>query len=267
MKNSYSCNAILSASVSMISNSSLRLQSNQLLMALFGDIVISLGPNVYIEIGAREADFSFSMSEVLPNTKFICYEANKHSFNVFFHRFEGKRNVAYLNVAISDSIGLTTIKIPRGNRPEILTKGNASLLDRRGYSKGYTEEAVHCTTLDESCLGIGADSTVCGWIDVEGHFRAVHKGGAVTFSRLDALFVEVEDHEFWEGQALTSEVCSMLQNSGMVAVARDRESDLQYNMIFVKDSLTDRMKPMLSVFFKKLAALSDEFNRIPESST
>ena len=235
-------------------------------MSLFEKIILSLRPDVFLEIGAREADFSFSMSEVLPNTKFICYEANKHSFNAFFHRFEGKRNVVYRNEAISDYIGSSTIKIPRGNRSDILTKGNASLHDRRGYAKGYIEEVVSCTTLDESCLSIGADSTVCGWIDVEGHFRAVYEGGTVMFSRLDALFVEVEDHEFWEGQALSSEVCSMLQNSGMVAIARDRESDLQYNVIFVKDRLIDRLKPMLSVFFDKLAALLDESTGISHAS-
>lgn len=266
MQNSSAGKSELSGSVSKIDNNSLCLQSNQLLMSLFSEIIRSLCPDVFLEIGAREADFSFSMSEALPNTKFICYEANKHSFNTFHSRFEGKTNVEYLNSAISDYVGSAIVKIPRGNRPEILTKGNASLLDRRGYSKGYIEETVICTTLDDACLGIGADSTVCGWIDVEGHFRAVHSGGPVTFSRFDALFVEVEDHSFWEGQALTSEVCSMLHGSGMVAIARDRESDLQYNMIFVRENLTDRMRPMLSLFFEKLASLSGESNKISVAS-
>ena len=266
MRNSSSGKSELSGSVSKIDNSGLRLQSNQLLMSLFNEIIRVLCPDVFLEIGAREADFSFSMSEVLPDTKFICYEANKHSFNTFCSRFEGKANVEYLNSAISDHVGSAIVKIPRGNRPEILTKGNASLLERRGYSKGYIEETVSCTTLDEACRGVGAGLTVCGWIDVEGHFRAVHRGGTVTFSRFDALFVEVEDHGFWEGQALTSEVCSMLLASGMIAIARDRESDLQYNIIFVRKQLVDRMKPMLSRFFEKLAALSDASNTAPEAS-
>lgn len=262
MQNSYHIESYLYQSVAKIDNKSLRSQSNYLLTILYKKIITFLRPDVFLEIGARQADFSFAMSEVLPNTKFTCYEANKHSFNVFCGRFEAKDNVEYLNVAISDDIGLTVIKIPVGDRPEVLTKGNASLLDRTSYSKGYIEETVSCTTLDKSCLSIGADLTVCAWIDVEGHFRAVHKGGSVTFSRLDALFVEVEDHCYWEGQALTSEVYSMMNGSGMVAIARDREYDLQHNVIFIRENLTDRIKPMLDEFFEKLTLLSDTSSHI-----
>ena len=156
----------------------------------------------------------------------------------------------------------TLIKIPVGDRPEVLIKGNASLLNRSNYSKGYIEETVNCTTLDKSFLSISTDSTVCAWIDVEGHFRAVHQGGSATFSRLDALYVEVEDHCYWEGQALTSEVYSMMNGSGMVAIARDREYDLQHNVIFIREYLTERIKPMLDEFFEKLAILSNTSSHV-----
>jgi FkbM family methyltransferase len=250
----------LSETVSKIDNNDLRAQSNKLLTILFEKIIVMLHPNVFLEIGAREADFSFYMSEILPDTKFICYEANKHSFNAFYSRFEAKRNVEYLNVAISDDVGSVAIKIPKGNRPEILTKGNASLLNRSSYLKGYIEELVNCTTLDESCLSIEPASTICSWIDVEGHFRAVYKGGLATFSRFDALFIEVEDHSFWEGQALTPEVYSLLHDSGLVAIARDRESDLQYNVIFVRENLMGEIKPLVDEFLEKLASLPSPDN-------
>lgn len=262
MQNPGNIESYLYQSVAKIDNNSLRSQSNQLLTNLYKKITTSLQPNVVLEIGARQADFSFAMSEVLPNTKFICYEANKHSFNAFSGRFEGRDNVEYLNMAISDYTGLTAIKIPVGDRPEVLIKGNASLLNRSNYSKGYIEETVSCTTLDKSCLSISTDSTVCAWIDVEGHFRAVHQGGSATFSRLDALYVEVEDHCYWEGQALTSEVYSMMNGSGMVAIARDREYDLQHNVIFIREYLTERIKPMLDEFFEKLAILSNTSSHV-----
>jgi FkbM family methyltransferase len=248
---------LLSDSVSKIDNDNLRLRSNQLLVTLYKEIIILLHPNVFLEIGAREADFSFLMSHVLSNTEFICYEANKHSFDAFSGRFKFRSNVKYLNIAVSNSSGSVTVKIPNGNRPEVLTKGHTSLLHRTNYSKGYVEEIVNCTTLDESCLSISADSSICAWIDVEGHFRAVHSGGPATFARLDALFVEVEDYSFWEGQALTPEVCSTLRGCGMIPIARDRESDLQYNVIFIKENLAHKTAPLASKFLEELASLQD----------
>ena len=54
----------------------------------------------------------------------------------------------------------------------------------------------------------------------------------------------------------------MMNGSGMVAIARDREYDLQHNVIFIREYLTERIKPMLDEFFEKLAILSNTSSHV-----
>lgn len=257
MSNSILNNLFLTQTVAHINNQNACAASNKLLVTLFKEIVSLLSPDVLLEIGARQADFSFDLSSQLPNTRFVCFEANKHSFDTFNKRFKEIANVEYLHLAISNSNGLTKIKIPKGNNADLLIKGNASLNSRTDYDAGYIDETVMSMTLDAFCSDIKPEKSVCAWVDVEGHFGAVYQGGLNTISRLDALFIELEEKSFWQDQLLASEIFSLLHKSGMVAIARDSESRFfQYNVIFVKQHLIDKIKPNLKIFLEKLGKLN-----------
>lgn len=249
-------NLLLTHSTAHINTREACIESNKLLVSLFKEIVLTLSPAVFFEIGARQADVSFDLSSKLPNTHFICFEANKYSFDVFNKRFHNKSNVEYLHTAVSNYDGQATIKIPKGTNPDLLVKGNASLSLREQYEEGYVEHEVPCVRLDSFCTGISLEKGACAWIDVEGHFQAVAEGASNTLAELDVIFIEVEEKPFWQGQILASEIFNLLCANNMTAIARDSESRFfQYNVIFIKSHLIDLIKPQLKIFLDNLAKL------------
>jgi FkbM family methyltransferase len=183
---------------------------------------LSLKPDLVLEIGARQAELTWNSSNKLPLCSFICMEANPHSFHKFKNRFAERKNVSYLNLAASNFNGITTIKIPIKEDSVNLTRGSASLASRTDFNGDYKEEKVSCIRLDDH-LRTHDFSKAAAWIDVEGSLNEVLEGAATTLTKLDAIFVEVEEYSFWDKQLIDVDVFKILIDYGFVPIARDRE--------------------------------------------
>ena len=206
--------------------------TNPELVQLFEQITVQINPDRILEIGARQADFSYAMSHRLPNCSITCFEANPVSFEQFGSRFSNISNVEYLNLAVTDSNAPVQIRIPGGRDPDNLAKGSASLLTRTNFpDTDYTDFTVPGGRLDDLIQG---GSRIVQWLDVEGHLESVFSGGLAVLNRTVALFLEVESRPFWKGQWTDSVVFEFLESHGFRMVAQDRESPEQYNVIFVR---------------------------------
>lgn len=209
--------------------------NNPELVRLFEQIAVQVNPDRILEIGARQADFSYTMSSRLPDCRITCFEANPVSFDQFSLRFSNISNVEYLNLAVTDSNDPVQIRIPGGRDPENLTKGSASLLTRTNFPDAdYTTFTVPGHRLDDL---IQDGDRIVQWLDVEGHLESVFAGGLAVLGRTVALFLEVESRAFWTDQWTDLVVFEFLERHGFEMVAQDRESSEQYNVIFVRTEL------------------------------
>ena len=75
----------------------------------------------------------------------------------------------------------------------------------------------------------------------EGASAVVLRGATRLLDEVDVLMIEVEEIPLWDGQEWTrSDVVEFLGGHGLVPVARDRQSRMQFNVVFVRgDRLAD----------------------------
>ena len=212
-------------------------QSNQTLVRLFENITILQQPDLILEFGAREAEFSKKMSEKLPDTRIKCFEANPFSFQEYSKPFESMPNVEYQNIAIGDSNKIVQIQIP--GTDSNLTKGSASLVKRLNHPDQYHTEPVQQYTLDH-LLKTDPATSIIAWIDVEGYLKPVIEGATSILNRITALFVEVESRPFWHNQITDIQVYDQLSKYDLIPIAADRESPEQYNVIYAKQSILNQ---------------------------
>jgi hypothetical protein len=72
---------------------------------------------------------------------------------------------------------------------------------------------------------------------------------------VDAVIIEVEERRIWDDQWLASTVYEKMASHGLIAVARDAEYKVQYNVVFVRKELVGRVKPQLVKFFDAIRTL------------
>lgn len=194
---------------------------------LFDDFIElqkTLNPDVFIEIGAHEAEFSQTVAEKFPGSDVYAFEANPY---VYIKNYPIK-NVNYINNAISSSLGFVDFQIQNDND---ISAGNNTIL-KRNEDKDYLYIKVLSTTVDSLFTEY---KNVCMWVDCEGANKEVLLGSENTLKNVSSIFIEVEEIEFWKDQWLDTDVISYLESLGFIMLARDSQYNNQYNCIFVKE--------------------------------
>ena len=73
------------------------------------------------------------------------------------------------------------------------------------------------------------------WIDVEGASAQVLRGATGILGAVAVVMIEVESDRRWEGQEwVDHDVVRFFASVGLIPVARDRQSRLQYNIVFAR---------------------------------
>jgi len=72
------------------------------------------------------------------------------------------------------------------------------------------------------------------WIDAEGSQSEILSGGPDFFSRVAAIYIEVEDQERWRGQSLDGEITDRLSASMLTSAMRDNLARGQCNRVYVR---------------------------------
>lgn len=231
--------------------------SNTLLVDLYKQFALRLGCTSFFEFGAREADFSYWIAtEAPPSDGVHCFEANPYSYAQFRKRFGHIGNCSYINKAISDTNGVVRLYIPVNEGDQDLKKGTSSLGKRTDTDSKYIEVDVESITLD-SYIDNRESPTVFAWVDLEGQLGRALDGGAEFFKNLSALFIEVEEVEYWQGQRGYNEIMNYFLDCGLVPIARDREHGAQHNVILVRDTCINKLKPLLLDYYYLLSLIGD----------
>lgn len=194
---------------------------------MFLATVISLKPELVIEVGAHDATFSRQVKQALPDTQVLAFEANPDVFAAYRQSVTAE-GVDYRQNCVARTAGTVSFTIPlKGAKPRD-TMG--SLLHLAEEAGAIAAEVV-AVTLD-SVVG-DADEFVL-WIDAEGAAGDVLIGGAASLARCRAVLVEVETRPYWDGQMLDGQIFALLNEAGLVPVGRDVQRSWQYNAIFLR---------------------------------
>ncbi len=225
---------------------------------LFFDLVSRFSPDLFIEAGAKAADASLRARRLLPdNSAVVAFEANPYTHKRFTNKTDyAKVGVSYRNIALATKPGQVSFNVRRTDDGRPSADGQGSLLKNENYDPGHIKVEVEATTLD-TVLAEHPTSTCALWVDVEGAVREVLGGAPETLRNACAVFIEVEDREYWASQWLSTRVLEELFKAGLVPIARDFQSRYQWNVVCVRKSLlaSPDVASALYVHYSRLEAI------------
>ncbi len=207
------------------------------LEAALGRIVDIAAPDLFVEVGAFEADFSRGMRARFPQAAVLAYEANPR-VHARFAAAAAAAGVDYRHAAISDADGearFNIVEVVAGtDRPRENRMG--SLHDLGLRDSRTVPVSVRAARLDGELAAIPG-RRACLWVDVEGAAAMVLRGAAETLARTAILYCEVETGQVWKEQALAAEVAAAAAAAGFVLAARDCQKWFQRNCLFLRPDL------------------------------
>lgn len=233
-----------------------------LLEELLKQIIASVNPDFFIEVGAFEAAFSVELKKSYPNQHFLALEANPLVFDNFKSSVIAA-GVDYRHLAATSQRTEIEIHIPEivaGNpMPEI---GRMGSLNPIGIKNSRTKAVpVQGIPLDEFLDEFNFQNGAI-WIDVEGHLSEVLQGSSQLLKHCSIVFAEMETSPVWEGQTLAPEIVSLLDAQGFTLVARDCQKAFQYNGLFLAKSLIDNSSSLWDLIKKYYVDSSNKFAEI-----
>lgn len=204
---------------------------------LFFDLVVLAEVKRFIEIGAKDAVASVRATSLDGMESVIAFEANPYTYRRFEASVESA-GVDYRHLAVGDRSGTETFHVRRREDGSPIADGQGSLLVRPDHEPGYERVEVRLVSLDEF-IGAAEGVPTALWIDVEGASAGVLRGATTLLADVDVVMIEVEEQPAWDGQEwLRRDVVEAMAEMGLVPVARDRQSRLQFNLVFVRSALT-----------------------------
>lgn len=207
--------------------------NHNLLKEKFLHLVKETKPDYFLEIGAFEASASVHISEFLPNTECIAFEANPYNFNHFREQFSNISNLKYKNLAISNYDGYASffVQLKRNKKKFKPVRKNNSLLKRNDSFFQYEEIIVSCNKLDSLYK---ENNCFCLWIDAEGKGFEVLEGAKKILKKTKYILIEVEEKKYWQNQKLDIDIIDYLKSFNFDIIYRDQEYESQYNILFGK---------------------------------
>jgi FkbM family methyltransferase len=217
---------------------------------LYFDLLGAVSPQLFIEVGARDAAVSLRARESLPHARVVAFEPNPFNAAYFKSQFDYEGNgIEYQQLALAESTGKLCLYVPRevGGKELPAKNGLSSLLKRASADTVYDEVEVSAVTLDDF-FPASVSQGCCVWIDVEGASGKVISGGQRLLGQAHLLMIEVEDRVVWHEQWLADDVLKFLSAVKLIPVARDFQwwPD-NYNIICVRSDLLDEWESRLAI--------------------
>ena len=172
--------------------------------------------DLFLEVGALDADVSIAAKQSYPNLKTVAFEANPRNIQVIHDRLRSIDNAPDLEpVAILDRDGDTHfyVETPRLGR----NFGTSSLLPRE--HSNCTRITVPGRRLDSYDF-VQQASGIVAWVDVEGAALPVLRGLGQHIGKLLLLHLEIDPL-----QPDLSAVLKHLEDSGITAIASNEDGD------------------------------------------
>ena len=203
-------------------------------------------PLVIFDIGACEGEESIRFARHFPRARIFAFEplaANQRLVRENFGRY-GVTSAELIPLALSDRSGPATFHISSGRPPDLFAGeawnyGNksSSLLPPAGTAPmfGWIEfketVTVECDTLDHFCARRSLQQIDFIHMDVQGAESLVLAGATAMLPRVQSVWLEVANKEFYRGQKLRAEIEAFMRLHGfalMYETVRGDEGDQFY---------------------------------------
>ena len=246
-----------------------REQERQDIARYLAQVFVSLqrltGPDLSLEIGAREATYSRTVRSVLPGAvPVVAFEGSPTTYAYYskemalFHP-----GVQYLPLIVSDRDGQRDFlefiaKKEKTNESSNVSAGLSSMIEGRVVPDYYDKKTVTGASVAGDTFLRGnfpEKKDIALWIDVEGAQDEVLRGFEDAFGqgRIASVLIEVESVKFWKQQAmLAPDVAAHMAARGMVACFCDNQFIQQYNAVYIR-------KDVLARHVKAIRKLADDY--------
>ena len=143
--------------------------------------------------------------------------------------------IDYRLAAVCDHVGAAELRIPVKLREVASDRANTISGLRRWAYSGFEYESITVPALTiDAALGSASYARSVAWIDAEGSQSEILSGGPDFFSRVAAIYIEVEDQERWRGQSLDGEITDRLSAFMLTSAMRDNLARGQCNQVYVR---------------------------------
>ena len=191
-----------------------------------------LKPDIVIEIGAYDAEFSQMCIEQEICNDVHAFEASPYVYNNFKEYLN--KNIKYKNIAIGDYDGTVSFQLKKDTDFDI-ARSNSIHKNIFRHTK-YETCNVEIHKIDTIFKNI---TNTCLWIDVEGANKEVLSGASNTLENTQSILIETEKNLIWKNQWLHDDVFIFLNKKGFSMIDRKFQGSKQSNCIFVRNDLLD----------------------------
>jgi FkbM family methyltransferase len=212
--------------------------TDEYLTKLYVEMQKVLLPDVSIEVGAFDADYSVGVIGIIE--KIYAFEASPFVFNNFKDYL---KKINYINLAISDTPGFVDFEIQKEFDPALV--GHNSI-KKRNEKKAYDYLSIDSVSIDEYFKDIDF-KTASLWIDCEGANKEVLQGAVDTIKKAKSIFIEVEGTDHWKDIWLHKDVVNFLLPLGFKMVEYRTFDPLQANCIFIKEEHMEQISNIFSI--------------------
>ncbi len=204
------------------------------LTELFFDLVAATRVQRFVEAGAKDAPASVRAATDAGVDRVIAFEANPYTHRRF-QRAVTAAGVDYRHMALSDKAGEVDFLVRLTDDGTPMADGQGSMLVRPDHDPGYAEVRVEAVCLDDAVDTADPQPPTSLWVDVEGASAPVLRGAPALLGSVQVAIIEVESDRRWTGQEwIDRDVIDFFVGVGLYPVARDRQSRLQYNIVFAR---------------------------------
>ena len=145
---------------------------------------------IVFDIGANRGELSFFFAVICNFKKVFAFEPQSRMFGILQGIAENIKNITPINIALSDSIGEKTLKIPLRTTGRYTPAGSFEQLSEKNLEK----EKVKVDTLDNFVIKNNITKIDFIKCDTEGHELAILKGSQKTLTVFrPLLYVEIKN--------------------------------------------------------------------------
>lgn len=174
-------------------------------------------PKGFIQVGAHIGKEVKIFKKLNSEAKIYLFEPQKELFQKLEIQYENDKYISLYNLALGDSKQTQTMYKDINNDSQ-----SSSILEPKEHLKYHTyikfekdnKEIIYVDTLDS--LNIHDVNILC--IDVQGYELNVLKGSINSLNNIEALVVEVNRKELYEGCPHVSEIDNFLKDFGYVRI-------------------------------------------------
>jgi len=214
----------------------LRRVTGNLLEKSFIQLSAAINPDLSIEVGAHESSFSLEMKKNNPDIRSIAFEANPYVFEKYEVDLKSM-NIEYENKAISEVNGEITFSIPTSLNGNKIHLSNAISSIHQRSNNNFTYQTITAQSIRLDSYISNQYHNIVLWIDVEGAQLNVINSANKIWKNISAVYIEVEKAEVWQGQNKDTEVNGLLKKLGFIEIMRDNLARVQYNSVYIKQTL------------------------------